>query len=633
VTLFPGANDEMPLHALSGLNRYNRDQVIIALILAMIVLFSIIATVALYSLQTQRQAQEAKDVSTELDRALSERTFYVSQLVAQHLVAIEKMVESLSKLPQIQNGDYAGAKSFIDLTTESWSDDIDGLFILDRDALLTYTSSNNTSLLGTAFPSHVTYTLTKEQKGTIVSPLTESLNGSLRIYVASPIVDTYTGQFRGTVAASILADTFARSIEKQLEASTVQDTAQTFVLIDPAGHIIYIPSSAAIVGKNILSEEILAEIPPTIKDGLVTSINAGLAGQAGIYQLDAPAIRALKSTATTEGGKPIDFVQISYSPVKVSDRLVMVTFLVESANLGILANASSQTEFLFVFIYLVLASMTTFGVAIILINRKLNRRLEAKTTELQESNTKLQISTAENQEKAKKLQEVDTQKGEFSAMITHELKTPLVPIIGYGNMLLTGRLGKLNDPQMQKIQIMYSNAERLTALIQDILDVQKLELGKLHLDQTQAFPRKMIEESISSLRPSAEAREIELSSRIDMDKEIRCDQDRIVQVLNNLISNAIKFSPNKSKIIVSCAVDADNVIFSVRDSGSGIPKEKQGEIFTKFYQVDTRLARKAGGTGLGLVICKGIVEAHGGKIWFESEEGKGSLFSFSLSLN
>jgi signal transduction histidine kinase len=118
-----------------------------------------------------------------------------------------------------------------------------------------------------------------------------------------------------------------------------------------------------------------------------------------------------------------------------------------------------------------------------------------------------------------------------------------------------------------------------------------------------------------------------------MDKEIRCDQDRIVQVLNNLISNAIKFSPNKSKIIVSCAADADNVIFSVRDSGSGIPKEKQGEIFTKFYQVDTRLARKAGGTGLGLVICKGIVEAHGGKIWFESEEGKGSLFSFSLSLN
>ena len=621
----------MPLHALSGLNRYNRDQVIIALILAMIVLFSIIATVALYSLQTQRQAQEAKDVSTELDRALSERTFYVSQLVAQHLVAIEKVVESLSKLPQIQNGDYAGAKSFMDLTKESWSADIDALFILDKDAVLTYTS-NNTALLGTAFPSHVTYTLTKEQKRTIVSPLTESLNGSLRIYVASPIVDTNTGQFKGTVAASILADTFARSIEERVEASTVHDTTQTFALIDPGGRIIYTPSSAAIVGKNILSEEILAAIPPTIKDGLVTSINAGLAGQSGIYQVDAPAIRALNSTATTEGGKPIDFVQISYAPVKVSDRLVMVTFLVESANLGILGDASSQTEFLFVFIYLVLASMTTFGVAIILINRKLNKRLEAKTTELQESNTRLQISTAENQEKAKKLQEVDVQKGEFSAMITHELKTPLVPIIGYGNMLLTGRLGELNDPQMQKIQIMYSNAKRLSALIQDILDVQKLELGKLHLNQIQASPQKIIEESISSLRPSAEAREIELSSRIDMGKEIRCDQDRVVQVINNLISNAIKFSPNKSIIIVSCAADADNVIFSVRDSGLGIPKEKQGEIFTKFYQVDTTLARKAGGTGLGLVICKGIVEAHGGKIWFESEEGKGSLFSFSLPL-
>lgn len=626
------ADDKMPLHTISGLNQYNRDQVIIALILALIVIFSIIATVALYSLQLQRQTREAKDVSNELDRALSERTFYISQLVTQHLEGLEKVVESLSKLPQIQNGDYAGAKSYMDLTREGWSDNIDALFILDKDARLEYTSSNNTALLGTAYPSHVTYTLTKEQMQTIVSPLTQSLNGSLRIYVASPIIDAGTGQFKGTVAASILAETFARSIEKQIEASTLEDTAQSFALIDPAGLVIYDPSADVMVGKNILSEEILNAIPSRIKDGLVASINAGLAGQSGIYKIDAPTILALNSTATTAGGRPIDFVEISYSPVKVNGRLVMVAFLIESGNLGVLADASSQTEFLFLFIYLVLASMTAFGIAIILINRKLNKRLEAKTSELQESNRQLQISIAENQDKAKKLQEADVQKGEFSAMITHELKTPLVPIIGYGNMLLRGRLGELSDPQLQKLQIMYTNAERLSALIQDMLDVQKLDLGQLHLHPTQAPPRKIIEESISSLRPSAEAREIELSSRIDTDREIRCDQDRIIQVINNLVSNAIKFSANKSIITVSCTTDADNIIFSVRDSGSGIPKEKQDKLFSKFYQVDTTLARKAGGTGLGLVICKGIVEAHGGRMWFESEEGKGSLFSFSLPL-
>jgi signal transduction histidine kinase len=217
-------------------------------------------------------------------------------------------------------------------------------------------------------------------------------------------------------------------------------------------------------------------------------------------------------------------------------------------------------------------------------------------------------------------------------MITHELKTPLVAIIGYSSMLLKGRLGELSELQRQKLQVMFRNAERLTALIQDILDVQKLELGQLNIHPVEVSSKKIIEESISSLKPDAEGRGIKLLADIDSDCIVKCDQDRIVQVMVNLLTNAIKFSPDNTSIVVRSSADANSAIFSVRDNGTGIPKEKQDKLFTKFYQVDTKLTRKVSGTGLGLVICKGIIEAHGGKIWFESIEGKGSLFSFSLPL-
>jgi signal transduction histidine kinase len=111
---------------------------------------------------------------------------------------------------------------------------------------------------------------------------------------------------------------------------------------------------------------------------------------------------------------------------------------------------------------------------------------------------------------------------------------------------------------------------------------------------------------------------------------LECDSGRIIQVLSNLITNGIKFSPNNSTIVIDAKLEDHSVVFDVTDSGMGIPKEEQNRLFTKFYQGDTSLTRVAGGTGLGLVICKGIVEAHRGKIWFISEAGKGSRFSFSI---
>jgi signal transduction histidine kinase len=314
----------------------------------------------------------------------------------------------------------------------------------------------------------------------------------------------------------------------------------------------------------------------------------------------------------------------------------MVSFLTQSASLAtiIRQNESLGASSVFAFIYGILGSMTAFAIAILVINRRLATKVELKTRELQESNIQLQDAAAEIKEQAKQLREADVKKGEFSAMITHELKTPLVSIIGYGSMLLNGKLGELSPRQKEKLQIMYANAERLTALIQDILDVQKLELGEMHLAMKEASTTNIIQESINSLKPQAEAKGVKLTpTNLGRDLRVKCDSGRIIQVLNNLISNAVKFSPNNSKIDIDANLDTDYLIFSVKDNGKGIPKDRQDKMFLKFYQVDTSLTRKAGGTGLGLVICKGIVEAHKGKIWFESEEGKGSIFSFSLPLS
>lgn len=260
----------------------------------------------------------------------------------------------------------------------------------------------------------------------------------------------------------------------------------------------------------------------------------------------------------------------------------------------------------------------------------LNDEMETSNRLLLKSNRQLAEKETELKEVIAKARDVERSKQEFSSMITHELKTPLVPIIGYGSLLLNEKLGGLTPRQKEKLQIMFNSAKKLAALSQDLLDVQKLELGEIHLNMVEASASQVIESSISSLATEADARNIILINNSNGGAVLKCDPDRIAQVLNNLVNNAIKFSHEGGKIDLDAKLENASVVFSVKDYGIGIPKNKQDKIFTKFYQVDTSLTRKAGGTGLGLAVCKGIVETHGGKIWLESEEGKGSIFSFSI---
>jgi len=233
------------------------------------------------------------------------------------------------------------------------------------------------------------------------------------------------------------------------------------------------------------------------------------------------------------------------------------------------------------------------------------------------------------------LQTVTKQKDEFSAMITHELKTPLVPIIGYCKMLKNAMIGKLDEEQAEAIDVIDRNARRLDLLISDMMDARKLEIDKMKFDITEFSVNEFlgdIESSYNKVLESSGQRL--LVSPLSFDVQIKSDKDRLRQVFDNLISNAIKIIPKKHGMIEVGAEKYDNyVILYEKNNGPIIPKEKISEMFQKFYQLDLSQRRKLGGTGLGLAISRGIVEKLGGKIWLESDEKNGTTFYIRLHLD
>jgi signal transduction histidine kinase len=210
------------------------------------------------------------------------------------------------------------------------------------------------------------------------------------------------------------------------------------------------------------------------------------------------------------------------------------------------------------------------------------------------------------------------------------LKTPLTPIKGWCYALTHPKiLGGLNEKQKNAVITIDKNASRLHAIIDNLLDVQKLELHELKYNYVDTTTQKIMDRIKNNLEFIMEEKNINFVIEGD-DIELRTDETRLIQVLTNLLQNSLDFTPTVgAKIEAGAKKDGNNVIFSVKDNGIGISKENQKNLFKKFYQIDTSLTRNHGGTGLGLTICKGIVEGLGGQIWVESDEGKGSIFYFS----
>lgn len=234
-------------------------------------------------------------------------------------------------------------------------------------------------------------------------------------------------------------------------------------------------------------------------------------------------------------------------------------------------------------------------------------------------------------QKTQEAKETDIAKDEFLSMITHELKTPLVPIQGYVDILLGEHLGPLTEKQKDRLKIIKSSSESLLRIISDLLDAQKLELGKLVVKKENHDIKDTIEKAVESLQPRAIENKVTINQHLDKKIIVPHDPERIRQVLTNLLKNSLDVvEPNSGLIEIFVEDSPKEVKISVKDNGPGIPQENQEDLFKKFYQVDTSLTREVGGSGLGLAICKGLVEGHGGIILAESTSGTGAIFSFTL---
>ena len=239
-------------------------------------------------------------------------------------------------------------------------------------------------------------------------------------------------------------------------------------------------------------------------------------------------------------------------------------------------------------------------------------------------------------EARRQLREADTLKTEFIATVSHELRTPLNSIIGFAKLLLKQKIGPLNPIQQTDMSLIYDSAQHLLSLVNDILDLSKIEAGKIRLDLDWVSVEEIIVGVMASTYILIEGKPIELREEIEPNlPRVYVDRNRIRQIVINILSNAAKFTDAGNitmRIRRVTKNDQDFICFSIKDTGIGIAPEDMEKVFEAFRQIDSSVARRAEGTGLGMPISYRLVTLHGGELWVESQVGHGSIFSFTIPL-
>lgn len=229
-------------------------------------------------------------------------------------------------------------------------------------------------------------------------------------------------------------------------------------------------------------------------------------------------------------------------------------------------------------------------------------------------------------EQNEKILEADKVKNEFLANISHELRTPLNSILGFSDILGTQLYGNLNPKQEEYINDIKVSATHLLGMINEVLDMSKIEANAMKVVKSAFWISRAVDEVANILSPLAQKKNIKLIKNMDVDFEVFADYQKIQQILYNLVSNAIKYSPENDEVEISVNSDDENFRILVHDNGIGIDKKYHGKIFAKFVQLDSAYTKKESSTGLGLTITKELVELHGGKISLISEVNNGSTF-------
>ncbi|MFA5802884.1 MAG: GAF domain-containing protein, partial [Thermoleophilia bacterium] len=264
--------------------------------------------------------------------------------------------------------------------------------------------------------------------------------------------------------------------------------------------------------------------------------------------------------------------------------------------------------------------------------QQLEARVKERTEALSRMYEESRRKSRELEEVNLRLREIDRLKSEFLANMSHELRTPLNSIIGFSKLIIDGLDGEVNEEQLNDLEIVHVNGKELLRLIDDLLSLAKIEAGRMSLALQMEDPGQIVANVVMSMRSIADDRALKLVYEMpDSSRQISLDSGKVRQVLMNLVGNALKFT-QEGTIRVTLEQTSGETVFSVSDTGIGLPQDQQEVIFERFHQATPGMADTAG-MGLGLTISKRFVEMHGGRIWLESEVGKGSTFFFSIPDN
>ncbi|HAZ10733.1 MAG TPA: hypothetical protein DCY56_06480 [Candidatus Omnitrophica bacterium] len=250
-------------------------------------------------------------------------------------------------------------------------------------------------------------------------------------------------------------------------------------------------------------------------------------------------------------------------------------------------------------------------------HKELERRVVERTQELEKLN--------------EELKNLNKMKSDFISSVSHELRTPLTSIKGYASILMTGKLGDVLPAQKERLEKIDKHSNSLVHLINNLLDIARIESGNVQMEMKDISIKEMLDSIVDIIIPQVKEKNISLkiNSKIKFDR-IKVDPSQMERVFLNLLSNAVKFTPEKGMVIIEIKEKNDDIQFSIEDTGIGIPTQDIPKVFQEFFRADNALDQKIKGSGLGLSLVKKIIEAHKGKIWFDSELGKGSRFTFTL---
>lgn len=358
--------------------------------------------------------------------------------------------------------------------------------------------------------------------------------------------------------------------------------------------VIVLDTRHRIVDLNPAAQHIVARERP---DAIGQPYSLVLPGQAGLLELK-PEMTETQAVIALGEGQPQHYYGVYVSPIYTRQRLSGYLILLHDDTERRKAEVESRERV----------------------------RLETELTERKR--------TAQVEAEAEAAKIANQAKSEFLASMSHELRTPLNAVIGFAQVLQEQYFGQLNEKQAECVNDILESGRHLLSLIDDILDLSKIEAGKEELELSMVNIRKLMEGSLVMIKEKALKHGISVDLQVTADidgLEIRADERKVKQVMFNLLSNAAKFTPDGGAITVEGRKKAEEVIISVSDTGIGIAAEDQKRLFQRFYQVHSGTMGKTPGTGLGLAMAKHLTEMHGGKIWVESEgEGKGSRFSFTL---